>query len=64
MFKRQKTIPEREKILNIKLKELEHKMNEIKKSIDYIHWKQQFYNDVLSGKTKYHSNLIKTENND
>lgn len=24
-------------------------------------WKQYFYNDVLSGKTKYYSNLIKVE---
>lgn len=60
----EKTIPERQKILDVKLKELENKINEIKQSIDYIHWKQSFYNDVLSGKTKYYSNLIKTENDE
>ena len=52
------SIPERQKILDIKLRELNNKINEIQESIDYIHWKQNFYNDVLSGKTKYYSNLI------
>lgn len=60
----QDTIPARQKILDIKLNELEHKINEIKESINYIHWKQNFYKDVLSGKTKYFSNLIQTENDD
>lgn len=63
-LKGQDTIPERQKILDAKLKELEHKISEIKESIDYIHWKQDFYEDVLSGKTKYFSNLIQTENDD
>lgn len=52
------SIPERKLILDAKLKELEHKINEIQESIDYIHWKQQFYDDVLSGKTEYFSYLI------
>ena len=60
----EQTIPERQKILDIKLKQLENKMQEIQDSINYIHWKQGFYNDVLSGKTKYYSNLIPTENDD
>ena len=58
------TIPERQVILDIKLKELENRMQEIQKSIDYIHWKQGFYNDVLNGKTKYYSNLISIKNDD
>ena len=58
------SIPERQKILDVKLKELQNKINEIQESIDYIHWKQNFYNDVLSGKTKYYSNLVPTENDD
>ena len=58
------TIPKRQKILDAKLEELQEKMNEIQESIDYIHWKQNFYNDVLSGKTKYYSNLINTEDID
>lgn len=52
------SIPERKLILDAKLKELEHKINEIQESINYIHWKQQFYDDVLSGKTEYFSYLI------
>ncbi|MGN1343437.1 MAG: MerR family transcriptional regulator [Traorella sp.] len=56
------SIPERKVILNRKLIDLENKIEEIKKSIDYIHWKQQFYDDVLSGKTEYISNLTPTKN--
>ena len=63
-LKGKSTIPERQVILNNKLKELEHKINKIQDSIDYIHWKQNFYNDVLSGKTKYYSNLTIDENDD
>lgn len=33
-------------------------MNELQKAVDYIDWKQNFYDEVLSGKTKYYSNLI------
>lgn len=61
-LKGEPTIPERKVILDTKLHELEHKKQEIQDSIDYIHWKHQFYDDVLSGKTKYFSYLIKTEN--
>lgn len=61
-LKGESTIPERKKILEIKQKELEHKIQEVQESIDYIQWKQGFYDDVLTGKTKYYSNLIPTEN--
>lgn len=40
--------------LRISLKELED-------SIAYIDWKQNFYDDILSGKRPYVSNLIWTE---
>ena len=63
-LKGEPTIPERKVILDAKLRELEHKKQEIQDSIDYIHWKHQFYDDVLSGKTKYFSYLIPTENDD
>ena len=63
-LKGKSTIPERQEILNNKLKELEHKINKIQDSINYIHWKQNFYNDVLSGKTQYYSNLTNTEKDD
>ncbi len=63
-LKGKSTIPERQVILNNKLKELEHKINKIQDSINYIHWKQNFYNDVLNGKTQYYSNLTNTEKDD
>ena len=55
------SIPERKIILAEKRKRLEEEMRHIQESIDYIDWKQGFYDDVLSGKTKYYSNLIRTE---
>ena len=58
------SILERKKILNNKLIELEKNKKEIEDSINYIHWKQNFYNDVLDGKAKYYSNLIKDNDND
>lgn len=52
------TIPERKAILNAKKEALLKEIQEIQENINYIDWKQQFYDDVLSGKTKYYSNLI------
>ena len=63
-LKGKSSIPERQAILNNKLKELEEKIAKLQHSIDYIHWKQNFYNDVLIGNTKYYSNLTNTEKND
>lgn len=56
------SIPERKNILDVKRKALVEELNKIQESIDYIDWKQNFYDDVLSGKTKYYSNLIKADN--
>lgn len=47
-LKGKSSIPERKIILDTKFRELEHKIQE---SINYIHWKQNFYDDVLSEKT-------------
>lgn len=58
------SIPRRKEILNVKLKNLEIKKKEIQDSIDYIYYKQQFYDDVLSGKREYYSNLVKNEKDD
>ncbi len=55
------TIPERKVILEEKRKALLIQMQELQKAVDYIDWKQGFYDDVLSGKTPYFSNLISTE---
>lgn len=60
----EKSIPERKEILEVKLRELDNKIKEIQESINYIHWKQNFYDDVLSGKTKYYSNLLPDKNGD
>jgi DNA-binding transcriptional MerR regulator len=55
------SIPERKVILAEKRKCLEEEIKRIKDSVDYIDRKMEFYDDVLSGKIKYFSNLIKTE---
>lgn len=52
------SIPERKMILAEKKDLLIQELNKIQGSINYIDWKQEFYNDVLSGKTEYYSNLI------
>ena len=52
------SIPERKVILAQKRGDLLKKMAELQDSIDYIDWKQGFYDDVLSGKIEYYSNLI------
>lgn len=56
------TISKRKALLSIKRNKLIEELNQIQESIDYIDWKQGFYDDVLSGKTKYFSYLINTEN--
>lgn len=58
-LKGEESIPERKIILDTKLRELENKMKEIQEAINFVHWKQNFYNDVLSEKIKYFSYLIK-----
>lgn len=55
------SIPERKEILALKREALVKQLQQVQDCIDYIDWKQKFYDDVLSGKTKYYSNLIKTE---
>lgn len=57
------SIPQRQVILEEKRKALEEELCRIQDSLDYIDWKQSFYNDVLEGKIKYYSNLITVENN-
>lgn len=53
----QSTIPERQKLLVKKREQLLEKINVLNEAVAYIDWKQDFYNGVLSGKTKYVSNL-------
>ena len=54
----ERSIPERKVILAQKREDLLRKMAQLQASIDYIDWKQGFYDDVLSGKIEYYSNLI------
>ena len=54
----EKSIPERKQILSEKRNDLLAQQKAIQESIDYIDWKQQFYDDVLAGKTEYYSNLV------
>ena len=52
------TIPERKMILAEKKEALLQSIAELQRAVAYIDWKQGFYDDVLSGKTAYYSNLI------
>lgn len=55
--KGKETIPERRDILSTKLQNLRQEIEKIEKNIDFIMYKQQFYQDVLEGKREYFSNL-------
>ena len=52
------TIPERKVILAEKKETLLQSITELQKAVAYIDWKQRIYDDVLSGKTAYYSNLV------
>ena len=52
------TIPERKVILAEKKETLLQSITELQKAVAYIDWMQRFYDDVLSGKTAYYSNLV------
>lgn len=51
----------RKEMLAKKQKELLISIKELEDSVAYIDWKQNFYDEVLSGKRPYVSNLIRTE---
>ena len=55
------TIPQRKDMLNKSKESLLNKINELNKCIDFIDNKQSFYDDVLTRKVKYISNLINVE---
>lgn len=56
------TILPRKEMLAKKQEELLSSIKEPEDSVAYIDWKQNFYDDVLSGKIPYVSNLVKVEN--
>ena len=55
------TIPQRKEMLTKKQEMLRSSIQELQDSISYIDWKQNFYDEVLSGKRPYVSNLIRTD---
>ncbi len=55
------TIPQRKEMLARKQEALRETVQELQNSIAYIDWKQNFYDEVLSGKRPYESNLIRAE---
>lgn len=52
------TIPQRKIILNEKREQLQKNIADLIASVEYIDWKQNFYDEVLEGKREYVSNLI------
>ena len=52
------TIPQRKVLRAQKQEALRASVQELQDSIAYIDWKQNFYDEVLSGKRPYESNLI------
>jgi len=57
----QSTIPQRKEMLTKKQESLRNSIQELENSVAYIDWKQSFYDEVLSGKRPYISNLIRAE---
>ena len=51
------SIPERKILLGEKRGQLLERIRELEDAVHYIDWKQEFYDNVLSGKTPYVSNL-------
>ena len=52
------SIPERKVLLEEKREQLLERIRDLEDAVRYIDWKQGFYDDVLSGKTPYVSNLL------
>lgn len=54
------TISQRKEMLARKQEALRLSIQELEDSVAYIDWKQNFYDEVLTGKRPYVSNLIRT----
>lgn len=54
----QSSIPHRKEMLSQKQQALRASVRELEDSIAYIDWKQNFYDEVLSGQRPYVSNLL------
>lgn len=57
-LKGESTILERKEMLKKKQDSLRNAVRELEDSIAYIDWKQNFYDEILSGKKPFVSNLI------
>ena len=55
------SLPQRKVMLAEKRARLVEQIAELEASVDYIDWKQGFYDDVLAGRTEYFSNLLPEE---
>ena len=55
------TIPQRKLILAQKQEALRQQIKELEGSIAYIDWKQNFYDEILSGQRPYESNVTCSE---
>lgn len=55
------TIVLRKQMLAKKQEELRTTIKELEDSVAYIDWKQNLYDEILSGKRPYVSNLIRTD---
>lgn len=55
------TIMQRKEMLAKKREALLGSIKELENSVAYIDWKQNFYDEILSGARPYVSNLIRTE---
>ena len=54
----QDTIPERKEMLEQTRQQLTEKIKVLQDNLKYIESKQQYYDDVLAGRTRYTSNLF------
>lgn len=63
-LKGKSTIPERKEMLKKQKEFLLYKIDELNKSIEYIDWKQNFYDEILEGKKPYESYLIDVNNDE
>ena len=54
----QSTIPQRKEMLVKKRADLLNSISELQNCVNYIDWKQNFYDGVLAGERPYISNLI------
>ena len=55
------TIIPRKEMLKKKQEALRMSIKELEESVAYLDWKQNFYDEVLSGQRPYTSNLIRSE---